>query len=70
MGRSKPIELATCSFEKQADATSFFKAMLNRYRSGEHVNDEDGLDLAALLLERHIEHVAKVGCASAISKSC
>jgi hypothetical protein len=61
MGRSKPVELATRSFEKQADATSFFKAMLNRYRPGERVNDEDGLDLAALL-ERHTEYVAKVGC--------
>ncbi|MEQ8499124.1 MAG: DCL family protein, partial [Sneathiellaceae bacterium] len=49
------------SFEKQGEATSFFKAMLNRYRPGERVNDEDSLDLAALL-ERHTEYVAKVGC--------
>lgn len=61
MGRAKPVELATRSFEKQGDATSFFKAMLNRYRPGERVNDEDGLDLAALL-ERHTEYAAKVGC--------
>ena len=60
-GRSKPVELATRSFEKQGDATAFFKAMLNRYRPGERVSDEDGLDLAALL-ERHTEYVAKVGC--------
>lgn len=31
-GRSKPVELAMRSFEKQGDATKFFKAMLNRYR--------------------------------------
>ncbi|WP_210208551.1 DCL family protein [Rhodoplanes roseus] len=60
-GRSKPVELATRSFEKQGDATAFFKAMLNRYRPGERVNDEDALDVAALL-ERHTEYVAKVGC--------
>lgn len=38
----------------------FLKAMLNRYRPGERVGDEDGLDVAALL-ERHTEYVAKVG---------
>lgn len=61
MGRSKPVDLATRSFEKQSDATAFFKAMLDRYRPGERVSDEDGLDVAALL-ERHTEYVAKVGC--------
>lgn len=59
-GRSKPVELATRSFEEQNDATAFFKAMLNRYRPGERVNDDDALDVAALL-ERHTEYVAKVG---------
>jgi hypothetical protein len=48
MGRSKPVELATRSFKKQRDAALFFKAMLNRYRPGERVSDEDGLDVAAL----------------------
>jgi len=61
MGRPKPVELATRSFEKQGDATDFFKAMLNRYRPGERVSDGDALDVAALL-ERHTEYVAKVGC--------
>lgn len=60
-GRSKPVELATRSFEKQGDATAFFKAMLHRYHAGERVSVEDGLDVAALL-ERHTEYVAKVGC--------
>lgn len=57
----KPVELATRSFEKQGDATDFFKAMLNRYRPGQRVSDEDGLDVAALL-ERHPEYSTKVGC--------
>ncbi|HRI89894.1 MAG TPA: DCL family protein [Candidatus Hydrogenedentes bacterium] len=60
-GRSKPLVLATRSFKKQGDATAFFKAMLNRYRPGERVSNEDGLDVAALL-ERHTQYVAKVGC--------
>ncbi len=58
--RSKPVELATRSFEKQGDAIAFFKAMLNRYRPGERVNDDDTLDVA-VLLERHTEYVVKVG---------
>jgi hypothetical protein len=60
-GRSKPVELATRSFDKQGDATLFFKTMLNCYRPGERVSDDDGLDVAALL-ERHTEYVTKVGC--------
>lgn len=59
-GRSKPVELATGSFDKQGGATAFFRAILNRYCTGERVNDDDALDLAALL-ERHTEYVAKVG---------
>jgi Protein of unknown function (DUF3223) len=61
MAPAKPIELATRVFEKQGDATAFFKDMLNRYRPGERLTDEDSLDVAALL-ERHSEYIAKVGC--------
>lgn len=60
-GRSKRVELPTRSFDKQGDAMTFFKAMLNRYRPGERVDDDDALHIAALL-ERHTEYVAKVGC--------
>jgi hypothetical protein len=35
--------------------------MLNRYEPGDRVEDNDGLDLAALL-ERHSEYTQKVGC--------
>jgi len=58
---SKAVEIATRSFGSQKEATEFFRAMLNRYRPGETVNDEDSLDLAALL-ERHPEYDRKVGC--------
>ncbi len=61
MGRSKPVDLATRSFETQGDAKIFFKGMLNRYQPGQRVSDEDSLDLAALL-ERHTEYANKVGC--------
>jgi hypothetical protein len=56
----KPVELPTRSFATQTLALSFFKAMLNRYRPGDRVNDTDALDLAALL-ERHDEYKTKVG---------
>jgi Protein of unknown function (DUF3223) len=61
MGRSKPFELATRTFEKQGDARAFFKELLGRYRPGDRVSDEDGLDVASLI-ERHSEYRAKVGC--------
>ena len=61
MGRAKPIELATITFEKQGDATAFFSAMLNRYQVGETVNDADSLHLSALLV-RHPDYKDKVGC--------
>src|SRR5271155_1241951 len=60
MGQSKPVELATRSFDKQSDATAFFKAMLSRYLPGERVTEADSLDLVSLM-ERHPEWVAKVG---------
>lgn len=61
MARSKPVEIATRSFENQSKATEFFKQMLNRYRAGDRVGADDGLDLSALL-ERHNEYTQKVGC--------
>jgi Protein of unknown function (DUF3223) len=61
MGPSKPVDLATRSFERQGEATAFFRAMLSRYRPGERIAEEDSLDLV-FLLERHAEYVVKVGC--------
>jgi hypothetical protein len=61
MARGKPVDLATRSFPNQSAATEYFRAMLNRYRPGETVATEDGLDLATLL-DRHPEYDQKVGC--------
>ena len=61
MGRGKPVDLATRSFDSQGAATTFFKEILNRYQPGTRVSDDDSLELAALL-ERHSEYVTKVGC--------
>lgn len=58
--RSKPVELATQTFETQGDAIAYFKAMLNRYEPGDRLNEKDALDVASLL-ERHTEFSAKVG---------
>lgn len=60
MGRRKPVDLATRSFDNQGIATEYFKEMLGRYKPGNQVNDIDALDLAALL-ERHDEYPIKVG---------
>lgn len=61
MGPSKPVDLATRSFEAQGEAVAFFRAMLIRYRPGDRIAAEDSLDLVSLL-EHHTEYVAKVGC--------
>jgi hypothetical protein len=61
MGIPKPIAIETRSFASHHDARSFFKALLNRYRPGDRVNEADALDLAALL-KRHSEYPEKVGC--------
>lgn len=61
MARGKSVELGIRSFDTQGEATTFFKDMLNRYKPGDQVLYEDGLDLATLL-ERHTEYVSKVGC--------
>jgi hypothetical protein len=60
MTRGNTVELGTRSFGTQREAAVFFKDMLNRYKPGDRVSDEDFLDLASLL-ERHTEYAAKVG---------
>ncbi|TRZ65068.1 MAG: DUF3223 domain-containing protein [Rhodocyclaceae bacterium] len=61
MARGKPVELATRTFGTQAEATAFFKEILNRYQPGARVMTADSLELSALL-ERHSEYSIKVGC--------
>jgi hypothetical protein len=50
----------TRSFQKKGDAMSYFRAMLNRYKPGDRVNDVDTADLNALL-KHHTEYKEKVG---------
>lgn len=61
MGRGKPVELANRTFDKRGDATTFFASMLQKYKPGDRVSDEDALDLGSLF-ERHREYVEKSGC--------
>lgn len=61
MAKGNPVNLATISFPTQTAATEFFKTMLRKYSSGDRVNDDDALHLAALL-ERHDEYAQKAGC--------
>lgn len=60
MAKARKITLSTRTFNKAGDATAFFKAMLNRYKIGDQVNQADRADLTALL-DRHDEKVEKVG---------
>ena len=60
MGVAKPITLDTRAFLKKGDAKAFFSAMLARYANGSRLNDEDTLDLSALL-KLHPDHAEKVG---------
>ncbi|WP_225114892.1 MULTISPECIES: DCL family protein [unclassified Bradyrhizobium] len=60
MSKGQPIKIATRQFTKKGDAVAFFRAMLNRYKPGERVSDEDGKDLAALL-RRHPDAEDKIG---------
>jgi hypothetical protein len=60
MARTIPINLDTRSFGSKGEATTFFRTMLNRYRTGDRVFDADARDLAALL-RLHTEYQQKVG---------
>jgi len=57
---AKPFTIDTRNFPRKGEATAFFRAMLNRYRPGDRVNDTDAADLAALL-KCHTEYKDKVG---------
>jgi hypothetical protein len=61
MARGNPIILATQSFATQAAANAHFSAMLNRYKPGDKISDEDAADLHCLL-ERHPRCAEKIGC--------
>jgi hypothetical protein len=60
MGKSKPVVLSTRTFETRSSAREFFREMLNRYRPGDRVSDNDAQDLTSLL-DFHPERQEKVG---------
>lgn len=60
MGKSRQIKLDSRTFQKAGDATAFFSGMLNKYKIGERVSDEDCVDLSALI-KRHEEASEKIG---------
>ena len=57
---AKPFTIATRSFRTKAEASAFFRAMLNRFHPKDRVSDLDAADLAALL-KCHTEYADKVG---------
>lgn len=56
-----PIIINGIEFKFQKNATEYFKNMLERYRNGQTVKDDDHNMLLALL-ERHPEADKKIGC--------
>jgi hypothetical protein len=61
MARSQPVSFGDLHFSKKSDAKAYLKEMLNRYRPGERVSDQDAPRLDAAL-QRHPEAAEKVGC--------
>ena len=60
MGKSREIRIDTQTFKKAEDGTTFFRAMLGRYKVGDEVGVPDALHLTALL-KRHDEMTQKIG---------
>lgn len=61
MARGKTVVLKTKEFATQLLATAFFKQMLNSYKPGDRVSDDDAEHLVELL-KRHSEYESKLGC--------
>ncbi len=60
MGKAQPVELASKHFPTKTSAKEFFKKMLNRYKDGEELNQEDHVLLYELFL-RHPDASDKIG---------
>ncbi len=60
MAKARRIVLETRTFEKAADAMSYFSTMLRKYQIGSRVSETDAYDLRALL-KRHDEIAEKTG---------
>lgn len=55
-----PFKTETRSFAKKGDASAFYEGILNRYRPGDVVIEEDADELFALL-KLHTDATAKIG---------
>lgn len=60
MGKAKPVEIGTMTFEKKGDALDHFKEMLNSYKLNEKVSPSHTTFLKAAIL-KHPESLEKVG---------
>lgn len=60
MGTAKSVTLGHMTFDKKGDAVAFIRSILNRYKPGDRVTDEDG-EVLTHLLQRHPEADEKIG---------
>lgn len=60
MANAQPISLGGIQFAMKADALAYFKAMLNRYRPGDQVAEQDQPMLEAALAN-HSDAIIKIG---------
>lgn len=56
----KVFRIESRAFPRKLDAVAFFRGMLNRYKPGDRVGDDDAADLLALL-KCHTESSQKIG---------
>jgi Protein of unknown function (DUF3223) len=59
VGKGIPIILEAHTFSSSGEVVKHFKRMLNKYRPGDAVSEEDGRDLAALL-KGHTQYNEKI----------
>ena len=60
MAKAQPVEIGRHKFERKADALTFMKEMLNRYRPGDVVDTADA-EFLIIALKRHPEAESKIG---------
>jgi hypothetical protein len=61
MGAKKPLTVGNRHFVKQGDAKEFYRRILWKYSIGQRLDEDDGIDVGALLL-LHKEAEKKIGC--------
>lgn len=60
MAKAQSVEIAGHQFPRKTDALVFMKVMLNRYRPGDTVTDDDR-EFLLEALKRHPEAATKIG---------